>query len=456
MLFGRRKKTQDSVATPSEDKPLATQDSTINPVTPYAPIASGTVEWFQSQSFLGWTICEKMAEHWLISAACEIPIQDAIRKGWSVSVNDEITLSKKDEKVMKTLNKKSDFKKSLLNFGVFGRVFGVRVAVFLIKGYTAKDYAAPFNPDGVKKGSYQGCIMPDPQFIAPIVNDNDPASTAFYEPEYWLVSGVKYHKSHCVVYHHSDSVGQQTRPLYMYGGVSLPQQIHEQVYEAVTCLNESSKLLMTKRLWVQNGDIVSMIANQCETESRLNFITRTRDNHGVQLIDSEDAITQLETALAGVGEVIDQQLQVVAAIARIPVNKLLQNQLKGFGSTGEAEADIYTAALEVIHDKLQPLVERHVLLTALDAGCKVDFDVNFESPDTITAIEKIEISRAKSEIDLQYIAAGVLTAMEVRGKLIKDKESGYSELELEIDEGYDHDIDEDGNNINDDLMSFKP
>jgi len=413
---------------------VATMDTNALPV--FQVKTSDTIsEWYQSQTFIGWQQCATMAQHWLVSAACEIPVTDAVRRGWRVDTNTGDTLDVEVVRKLNKENKRINIKEKIRDFGVFGRVYGYRVAIFLIDGYGAKDYLAPFNEDGVKQGSYRGILTPDPYFITPINLSNDPSSLDFYEPEYWMVSGVKYHKSHCIMFRHCDTLGQQLKPMYMYGSVPLPQQIYEQVYQAMNAVSEGNKLLMTKRLWVQNGDIAAMVADQYEAEQRLLFITQQRDNHGVQLIDTDDSVSQMETALNGVMEVIDQQLQIVAAIARIPVNKLMQNQLQGFAATGEGEESVYNETLETLQEKLVPLIERHTLYSMLNTGVTpFDFDIKFNNLKALTDKEIAEANKLKADTDMLYMTMGVIDSQEARNRLIIDEDSGYSGLSSIIED----------------------
>lgn len=428
MFFNKKKKDKEVIAT-KDAGAVAFVNQFGNDDT--------VIDWFSNQPFIGWQSCQSIASHWLVSAACEIPVMDATRNGWDVTSNLGKKLNYSDMRKLKKSDKRINIKEKIKEFGVFGRVFGIRVAIFLIDGYDALDYEAPFNPDGLKKGCYKGILMPDPQFVVPLVTSNDPADINYYEPEYWQVSGIKYHKSHCVIYRHNNTLGQSLRPSYLYGSIPLPQQIYEQVQQAMIALSEGTKLLMTKRLWVQNGDIAAMIADQHETESRLKYITENRDNHGVQLIDMDDSISQFETALAGVADTIDQQLQVVAAIARIPVNKLMQSQLKGFASTGESEDRVYTETLESLHDKLLPLIEKHVLYSAISEGvADTELDVSFSPLRTSSDLDRAEINKALAEINRAYLEMGVVDSQEIRDKIIVDLNSGYSGLSQGLPDDY--------------------
>ena len=422
-------------------KDVATQDNVgVGVLNGTVPL--GILEWFSNQSFIGYQACMIMSQHWLVSAACEMPVSDAIRKGWMISGNDGNDVDIKTITALKKCDK--EFKKTLKEFGTFGRVYGYRIAIFLIEGFTESDYKAPFNIDGLKAGEFEGIVQPDPQFVTPIIESNDPASIGFYEPEFYQVNGIKYHKSHCVIYKHCDTIGQQLKPVYQYGSVPLPQQLYEQVYQADLGAGEANKLLMTKRLWVQNMSLEEALLNQTETERRLKFITDMRDNYGMQTIDSDDTISQFETALSEVTNVIAQQYQFVAAIARIPVNKLMQTQLQGFAASGEAESETYRETLETISDKLKPLVEKFTLYNIKNLGLEpFDFDVVFNPQDSLTEEQLATINTNKAAADNGYLEHGVVDAQEVRNRLMNDENSGYSGLSEILEDELDYSDDDD-------------
>ena len=68
---------------------IATQDyqsfGGYNGLTVGDGIPSSLLSWYGAQSFIGFQICLIFSQHWLINAACEIPGQDALRKGHEIS-----------------------------------------------------------------------------------------------------------------------------------------------------------------------------------------------------------------------------------------------------------------------------------------------------------------------------------------------------------------------------------
>ena len=402
-------------------------------------IPDSLMSWYGNQSFIGFQACMLMSQHWLINAACEIPVIDALRKGHEVVRNDG---EKIDVKILSQLNKANkDIKliEKLSNFGKFARVFGYRIAIFKVESNDPLYYENPFNPDGVTKNSYKGIALPDPYYVSPQLSTGgfDPADPDFYEPEYWLVQGKKYHKSHLIIFRHC-TVPMLMRPTYFYGGISLIQQIYEKVYSAEQAANEANRLLMTKRLMVRKGDVSEAILDQIDFEEKMLFFQQVRDNFGEQLIDSTEDLQQLETALSEVTNVIAQKYEHVAAVARMPANKLMQSQLQGFGSIGEAEEAIYNGMLETLQAQcFTEFLERHYLIAIRSLGiAPFEFEIKWPEIDTLTELEQAQINQIKAATDQVNLQSGAITGEDINSRLATDPDSGYDGIkyvEPEVD-----------------------
>ncbi|MFA6213396.1 MAG: DUF1073 domain-containing protein [Candidatus Obscuribacterales bacterium] len=403
------------------------------------------VEWYGNQSFIGFQACMILAQNWLINAACEIPVDDALRKGHEIHSDDGADLDAATLSKLNAFNKDIDLMERMTNFGKFARVFGYRIAIFKIESDDPDYYENPFNPDGITKDSYKGISMPDPYYVTPQLSSNgfDPADPNFYEPEYWMVQGKKYHKSHVILFRHC-TVPTLMKPVYMYGGISLVQQIYEKCYSAEQAGNEANRLLMTKRLMVRKGDVQAALLDQQNFEDKMNFFQSVRDNYGEQVIDTTEDLLQLETALAEVTNVIAQKYEHVAAVARMPANKLMQTQLQGFAASGEAEEAIYNGMLETLQEKcFTKFLERHYTCAIRSLGlAKFEFAVAWPPIDTITEAEQATINQTKAQTDQIHATVGALTGENINERLSKDKNSGYQGAKYdppEIDYSNDND-----------------
>lgn len=415
--------------------------------------------WYASQGFIGYQVCAMIAQHWLVDKACTMPGRDAIRNGYEITVNDGDEMPVPALDYMRQLDEAFKIDNNMVEFLRMGRIFGVRLAMFDInygnEEETKAAYEAPFNPDGIKPGSYRGISQIDPYWTAPELGmqaSSNPAARDFYEPTWWRIGGLRVHKSHFVIFRTCE-VPDILKPTYIYGGVPLPQRIMERVYAAERTANEAPMLAMTKRSTILKlANIEAALGDEEAFQAKMDKWISLRDNYQVKVVGGDDAVEQTDTALTDLDAIIMTQYQIVAAIAEVPVTKLLGTTPKGFNATGEFDEASYHESLQSIQTSdLKPLVERHHLcLMRSHVGPKFFKDrkpdqypsttVQWNPLDAYTAEEQAAINKTKAETDTMYVNAGAIDGVDVRRRLAADKSSGYA--------GLGDDTDQDGDQAN--------
>jgi len=397
--------------------------------------------WFMAQSFIGYQACAIIAQHWLVDKACSMTGEDAIRNGWEIKAIADGQLEKEQYEALRSHDVPFRLKANLAEFDRFKNVFGIRIAIFHVDSDDEKYYEKPFNLDGVTEGSYKGISQVDPYWVTPVMTSaatNDPANIHFYEPEFWSISGKKYHRSHLVIAR-GPMPADVLKPTYIFGGIPLTQRIYERVYAAERTANEAPLLALNKRTTAIHVDVDKAITNQSKFEERLMFWVKFRDNHAVKVLGKDETMEQFDTSLADFDAVIMNQYQLVAAIAKTPATKLLGTSPKGFNATGDFETISYHEELESVQEHtMSPMVERHYALLCRSLGINAQVQVVFEPTDSMTRKEQADLNKAKAETDQANINIGAISPEEVRQRLRSDKRSGYNILsddEAEIQPG---------------------
>ncbi|WP_218113698.1 DUF1073 domain-containing protein [Superficieibacter electus] len=351
---------------------------------------------------------------------------------------------------MKTLDKRYGLNRNLREFIRMGRIFGVRHALFLVDSDDPNYYAKPFNIDGVKPGSYRGISQIDPYWVTPELDRSataNPASLHFYEPTWWRLNGIgRVHRSHFCIFR-ANEVPDALKPTYNYGGVSIPQKIFERVYAAERTANEGPQLALTKRSTVLALNTAAAITDQAAFEERMALWQYYLNNYGVKIIDRGDTYQQNDTALGDVDTVTMTQYQLVAGAANVPSTKLLGTSPKGFNSSGSYEEANYHEELESIQENdLTPFAERHHQLTMRSdiaprfGIAPVDTEITWLPVASLTATEQADINLKKSQTDTALAQAGAVDGVDIRNRLIKDPDSGYSGLEAYEDTDGEEDL----------------
>ena len=399
--------------------------------------------YYAGKGFIGYQNAAMIAQHWLVDKACAMTAKDAVRHGYEITINDGVEVDPEISDYIKQRDKAFGIKAQCVELENMGRVFGIRIAIFKVNSTDPLYYEKPFNPDGVMPGSYKGITQVDPYWITPELDMDaaaNPASLHFYEPTWWRVNGVRYHRTHLVIMRNGE-LADILKPSYLYGGIPVPQKIAERVFAAERTANEAPQLAMSKRLISVFTDLTQAQANQAAFETKMGWWTSMMNNFGVKILGIGDKLEQHDISLADVDDVIMTQFQLVSAAANVPVTKLLGTTPKGFNATGEYDESSYHEELESVQEHhLTPLVERHHLLL-MRSEIKPKFGIEFGTSvawkpvDSPSAKEQAEINAIKAETDSKWLQAGAIDGYDIRSRIIADPDSSYNGIEAVVPDG---------------------
>lgn len=395
--------------------------------------------WYASQGFIGYQTCAIMAQNWLISKACRMPAEDAVRPGWKItSADGDQELSADLLQRLKESDRYYKIHKNLVEMEFFKRVFGIRLLKFVVESDDPDFYEKPFNIDGVEPFSYRGISQIDPYWVTPELTmaNMSPDSLTFYEPQYWRVGGKRIHKSHLWI-SRGDEVADILKPSYLYGGVPVVQQIFERVYAAERTANEAPILTLTKRLNIQKADLDMIAQDPARFFKRLQEQTELRDNLGIKVIGLEEEYIQHDTQLTDLDSVIMTQYQLVAAIARVPATRLLGTSPKGFNSTGEHELKTYHEFLSSIqegdmHDILREHYRR--VLKSDFPNYNGAVDIIWNPIDKPSGEELATLNSTKAQYYSTLAQTGAIDGQDIRSVLVGDPDSGFNDISEELPE----------------------
>ena len=403
------------------------------------------------EHFIGWTTCAILKQNWLIDRACKVIGDDASSVGYHLELKnntiEDIDIDRDgdvdydDNKKRSTIigeleasSEKYKIKDILRKAEEIKRTFGYSLIFPVIDGV---DMSKPFTEDAVKGKKYHGLTVVEPMWVVPELGLNglNPASTEFYEPEWYKVNGVanlRLHKS-WVVKLVNNVVPDILKPTYYWGGIPLTQQIYKRVYCAEAVANEAPMLAMTKRTLVVKGDMDAMIANPDIFEEHMKQFTELRDNFGVAV--TQEGATQLDTSLDHFSDLTMTQYNLVASIAQIPVSKLMKVEIRGFDSAGEYErTDYLQHILQVQNMDFTPIVNMHNMIWQLvNIGEYLETNVVWNKNDTQTEKELAETQYIKTQRLSVLVNTGVISKDEARDYIRTDENSGFSTIQRELD-----------------------
>jgi len=225
------------------------------------------------------------------------------------------------------------------------------------------------------------------------------------------------------------------KPAYIYGGISLTQQIYEAVYNAEISANEVPQLLQKMRKYVYKMDLQHALLNPQGLQETMMFIAELSDNFGQQVIGLEDSLDAITTSLTGLDDIVAGRYKLVASIAQMPVAKLMKTDLTGGLVKGGGEEAIYHETLESLHLKLEPLLDRHyLLLCKSELGINDGLTVKFNKLDAMTELEQAQVNLIKAQEREIYSNIGSIDGEDVRDLLKSDDTNSFVGLSDEMPE----------------------
>ncbi|MBO4556879.1 MAG: DUF1073 domain-containing protein [Elusimicrobiales bacterium] len=404
-------------------------------------------EFYGKHGFIGWQLCAVIAQNWAVQNACSIPAEDAARPGWEnrfaegTAAETESGTDAADipAKVKELALQKYGLMQALIRHARNMKIFGVSYLLPVFD--TDYDYSKPYNADGIQPGSFKGFKVIDPYWAMPQwgrQSMSNPASMAFYEPAYYaLPGGIKIHATQILKAVNAE-VPDILKPSYYFGGIPLTQMIYERVYAAEKVANEAPLMALTKRTSVLYTNLDDVLENPDVAARNLATITRFRDNQGIMLQDLEARYEQHDISLADFDALISTQYQLVAAVAKMPAEKLFKTPISGLGQTGAYAEHDYKQELQSLQERVyMPVVNRaNEIIMRSDIGSDAAIAAAFCPVDMPTEREKAEMQELKARINTSYLNSGVITPEEARDALRQDKDSGYAGLTDEMPEDY--------------------
>ena len=419
------------------------RDAYYNPLAMYG-MDEKVLMYYESRVWIGYPAMAHLGTHELMSGICDIPAREAIARGFKIDIVDESqegedsehkedddervrANGKKCRMLMRDADRKFRISDVLRQFGCNKRMYGVAYCIPVFKEGDKFDYSKPFNIDGIKKGSFVGMKVVEPIWMSYEFKDegaNSPISMNFYDPEWYrIANGARIHRSWIVkkVY---IPVSDLLKPTYYFGGLSLTQMCYERIYCADKVANECPMLVMTKRLLVADANVQAMTNDRSVAELTMQALNYFRDNFSVFFKNPGTQVSQIDTSLEGLPQVSMMEYQLAAAIAGMPVTKLLKNVPTGLQSTGDYEMDDYhELLLDIQKDYGEILDFFFKIWTKSEFGKPLDISVAFNELDVPKKDKVIQAEGQISSIMATYLQSKVVTVAEVR-EIIKKQNGG--------------------------------
>ena len=294
----------------------------------------------------------------------------------------------------------------------------------------------------VKKGSLKRLTVVDPTWAYPnFYSSTDPLSPTFYKPQNWYVMAKSVHATRLLTFT-LRPVPDMLKPAYAFGGLSVSQMAKPYVDNWLNNRQSVSDLLQSFTVFVLKTDMSTLLmgGGAEDLNSRADVFNNYRRNSGLMMVnkgeepgDEGEELENVSAPLAGLNELLSGSQEQMAAVAGIPLVKLLGVTPAGLNASSDGEIRVYYDAVAAAQERLYHAPLTTILqLAQLNVFGDVDPDIGFEFI-PLWQLDEAEIATARkadAEVDGIYVDHGILSPEEVRTKLAADKTSPWANLDV--------------------------
>ena len=369
---------------------------------------------------------------WLMRKVVDLPPQDETR-AWRHWQADAATIG-----AIEAEERRLDLRHKLRRARVLARLHG---GGGVLLGVGNDDPATPLDPARVARGALRYVHVLSRWELGHGARRSDPEDPWFGQPDFFQLrgrggAGVRIHPSRLVAF-----VGQALPEASALGGVGggaswfwgdpLMASIEDAVKNADAAQNGFAALIDEAKVDVFGiPDLLSSLASQEYEERllrRLSLAKLGQSTHNAKLKDAGETWETRQVVWAGMPEVIDRYLQLVAGAADIPLTRLLGQAPAGMNATGESDLRNYYDGIAAGQaNELRPLLERidavmlRSLFGTMPAGAWFEFAPLWQ----LTPKERAEVDKLNAEVAAIDARAGLIPrealAAGRRGRVMED------------------------------------
>jgi len=391
-------------------------------------------------SFMGYAALSSLTQNGLIRACIETLADDMTREWIEIDAVDQNGDGEDSDEKQKLLDAMIDYRvRDICHTAAeFDGYFG-GCLIFIDTGAKDEQLLTPLDisEKSAELKNFKRFTLIEPINIFPgTYESSDPLSPIYYKPQTWWVLGKQVHASRLIRVCGND-VPVILKPTYNFLGLPQAQILYDYVIHFQDARQAEARLLEKFSLTVLKTDMQDILTNPGSTSSldpRLQYMAAYRSNDGVLAIDNTmEDIVNIVTPMAGVTDIVRQQLEFVVMINRTNVVKTLGLSPAGF-NTGDADIknnNDHTSSQQekVLRGPIQKMLDilQIVVLGTYDKSVKFKFvGLNEDDDASIATTQK-----TKADTDAVLITEGVISPAEARKRLAEDPNSGYSGIDVD-------------------------
>ncbi len=353
-------------------------------------------------------------ESWIARRICDVIPADMVRE-WRAIKSSHADEIRAEEDRLRLPNK---MERALS----FARLYGGAGIIMI----TDQDLSKPLEPRKVKRGGLKNLILLDRWYLAAgPINVLDVTSDEFGIPANYVIpgnGGTPVHHSHVI-----RILGEPLPPRLMlqaqgWGDSSLRQalEVVEDFTASVGGVAESMQEFNVDT--IRKEGLFDELGSDQEGAilSRFRAWAAMKSLFRVSLLDGEETFDRNAISYAGIADIIETQMKLVAGAAHTPVTKLFGDSAKGLNATGEGDEVNYNSYVRSEQAaKLDPALRSldEVLVRSACGTFPDDFNYVWNPLSVPDVVERANANKTQADADIAYLDAGVVTVSQIQRNL---------------------------------------
>lgn len=277
----------------------------------------------------------------------------------------------------------------------------------------------------------------DPMWTYPnTYNSTNPLEDDFYKPSLWYVMATPVHASRLLQFV-SFPVPDLLKPAYLFGGISLTQQIKPYVDNWLKTRQDVQQVIHSFITYVLKTDMSQALSGMAgEREAaRSELFNAYKSSSDLLMISKEtEDFVAVSAPLGSLDKLQAQALEHICSAAGQPVIKYTGISPSGLNTSSQEEIDVFYDHVAACQEKDPTRAIQFILeLVQLGLGLEVDPEITWSwlPLKEMTAKEMVDIDKAEADADAIYITNGILSPLEARTRLANKEDSPYMGLDVD-------------------------
>lgn len=423
------------------EKSLAMDQQFSDDFTWASSFIGSTIE--EGQQFLGYAVLSALSQRAEYRVVSEV-IANEMTREWikltSTGTDDKTDKIKELDQEIKKFKLRELFKTVAEFDGFMGRAH-----IYVDTGDTEnREELSKSIGDGkdltsrskIKKGGLKAFRHVEAIWCYPTQYEStNPLRANWYKPTTWYVMGNELHHTRLLTFI-GRPVPDMLKPAYSFGGLSMTQMLKPYVDNWLRTRQSVADIVNSFTVFLLKTPLSQqMYANGGQQLwDRVELFNNLRNNQSMMVInkDTED-FSNVSAPLGTLDQIQAQSQEHMAAVAQIPLIKLLGIQPAGLNASSEGEIRTFYDRIKAHQENLfRDHLQTCIWFIELHLWGKVDPEISFDFNGLwqLDELSKMSAEKVKADIHDAYVAMGAIDPEEVRKAVAFDEDSLYSGLDL--------------------------